>query len=332
MAPPGHAPGRYKIGVVVTDPESGASGDPQPPYQRAGAYVTLKDCDAPAVVRVNISKGGEAEEDIRFAAAYYGARGEVPASYVWDFGDDSASTTSKDRTTQHLFPSEEQRGPGKRVFSYLVHVDARDASGKVLASGVKDVSIRNRQEEVKHTLHVLQLVAEFPPVPRTEANGDKVSDIKLKNIDMTETANITSLEYRLGPCDGKATPETQQHSATDVFPAAVVPPRSTLQGTLRWPSGSDEGVCFLDVTIHGTSEPGKLGVGGGFSMRTQINAAAGAMPIGNPEQASALAKLMKERGTNYLSPEDVARANLGKNPDQPTPTPLVPHHVPKRGQ
>jgi hypothetical protein len=332
MAPPGHAAGRYKIGVVVTDPEGGAPDDAQPPYQRAGAYITLKDCDAPAVLRVTLAKAGEAEEDLRLAAAYHGAPGEIPASYVWDFGDASAQTTTKEREARHLFPSEEERGPGKRVFTYLIHVDALDASGKVLASGVKDVWLRNRKEELKHTMHVLQLMAEFPPMPRKEENGDRVLDIKLKNIDMTETANITNLEYRLGPCDGKATAEIQQHSAGDVFPAGSVPPRGTLQGQLRWPAGSSDAVCFLDVAIHGTSSPGKLAVGGGFSMRTQIVSGVGAIPIGNPEQSRALAKMMKERGTNYLSPEDAARANLGKIPNQPTPPPLAPRHAPKPGQ
>jgi hypothetical protein len=301
---PGTQAGRYKIPVLLTDPDAAPDGKPAP-FQRTGTFVELKDCDVPASLGVATRRASAREEDVNVRARYHSAANDVPASYVWDFGDGSAKVVTKEPTTRHLYPSEEQRGPGRRVFSYVIHADALDASGKVLAGGVTDLNLRNRAEEDERTRHRIDLMAEYSPLAKTGANGDHTLDVTIHNLSATESAVLDTLEYQVLSCDATPTTTTESHGAGEVFSSVTVPPRGSVGGHMVWPASSS--ACRVDVTVHGTSTPSGYPAYAGFSMRVQL-AGSGVMAFDSPLDDSAAAALSKTAAAI-----DEAMAKLHKN-------------------
>ena len=199
------------------------------------------DCDAPLALWVSAQQPTSIEEDARFHAAALASDGDAgaafqPASYRWDFGDGSSRVTTKGPDAAHVFPNEEVRGPRKRVFTYLVKAEALDSSGGVLLTGVVDIYLRNRHEELKASNRRLQPQVVYHPELDTEPDGSRVIEVVLKTLDDTETANLTSLEVRHVPCTpGPQPPSADHRPVADVFRASSVRPRGSISGRLRWP-------------------------------------------------------------------------------------------------
>lgn len=305
---PGSKPGRYKIPVQVGDPGRAPAGAPID-YVQTGAYVVLKDCEGAMSLWVTSQQPTPDEEDVRFRATLFGSAPGAPreqprvASYVWSFGDDSPSTTTTTPDERHVFPNEEARGPGKRIFTFVVRVEARDESGAVMATGKLDVNLRNHHEELKLTDRRLQLIVVFHPEPKKEESGERTVDVTLKNIDPVETANLSALEFRLMPCAADQAPSVQRRSVSEVFRSASVLPRGALEGRLRWSKTDSAEVCNVDVSVIGTSHPSGFTVGGAFSMRTGYDL--GVDVVDDPDQSKGIARAMALLHKSFVTQEDL---------------------------
>ena len=277
---PGAAPGRVEIPVSIGEPLTGGR-------VTGAGVVEVMDCEARgAALWLAADQAGEREEAVRFTGRFAAGR-EAAARFGWDFGDGSARVTTTEVRARHDFPDEEARGPGRRISTYLVRVEALSARGEVLARGVIDVSFRNRFEELEESDGRVQLEVLYQPHPRVTADGDQVIEVTLKNLAAEESARLEALEYRLVPC-APGEVARQVHPVSDVFAEAVVPARGSVRGQLRWPRGARRDVCNVDVSVRGRSEPGGLGVGGVFSMRTRVEVGQGAVAVTDPAQVAAL--------------------------------------------
>jgi hypothetical protein len=330
MVVPGAKAGRYKIPVMLTDPDVAPVGKAAP-YQQTSVFVELKDCELATSLGVATRKASAREEDVYVRAQYHTTGSETPAGYAWDFGDGSGKVTTREATTRHLYPGEEQRGTGRRVFSYVVHADAVDASGKVLASGVTDLSLRNRAEEDERTRQRIDLMADYSPLAKTEANGDHTLDVTIHNLSAGESATLDSLEYQVLSCDATPTTTTEQHGAGEVFASVTVPPRGSVAGHMVWPAGSS--ACRVDVSVHGTSAPSGYPAYAGFSMRVQLTGP-GVTAFDHPaddETAAAQAKTaaaiddaMAKLHKNVLTKEDIELLVSQGQMDEATAHTLLP--------
>jgi hypothetical protein len=333
---PGDAPGPYKIPVRLGDPDRGDRTQELKDFQQTGAFVTLKDCDAPRALLVTFKQHTSVEEDAKFHATVVGAGAAAaasgaptpptPSAFRWDFGDGSGLVTTKGPDAWHLFPDEEQRGPRKRVFSYLVKAEALDGAGKPLLNGSTAFYVRNRLEELKKTDHRLQLLVVFHPEPVVDADGSRHIDVVLKNLDVDETAHLDALQFRRAKCGGVGVTPDERHSVGDVFGESVVRPRESIHGQLRWPKDGPDDVCHLNVSIEGTSQPGGLTVGGGFSMRTGFDD--GAQAAADPAQSAAIKKAMEMLHKSYVTQQDLE--GLVQSGDLPSSVLRIPSK-PSRG-
>jgi hypothetical protein len=309
---PGATPGNYKIPVRVGDPSRNAPGEPVE-YQQTSASIVLKDCDAPSSLWLTSRQPSSIEESVWLRATWLDGNsqprppGREPVSYVWDFGDGSPKVRTQNPEVRHLFPSEEERGPGKRVFSYLVNAELLDPTGQTLADGMLDITLRNRIEELKYTDHRLQLRAEFHPHPRIDSDGSAVMDVLLKNLDPEETARLTDMEFRRVSCSANGATQIEPHAVAEVFDGASVPPLGTISGKLRWPNNDSNDVCHIDVSIKGISQPGGLTVGGTFSMRVRLDQDQGVEQIRDSAQAAEIKKAMSLLNKRQVTLEDLAR-------------------------
>jgi hypothetical protein len=308
MVVPGTKAGRYRIPVQLSDPDGSGPGE-MAPYVQKGAFVEVKDCDTPASVWILPSQESSVEEDFRFKAAFHSGdpRGdETAASYVWSFGDGSPKAVTKEPVSRHLYPSEEERGPGRRVFTYLVVVDALDGKGKVLATGSTDVWLRNRIEELQRSEHRLQLIVSYHPHPSADSVGNRFIEVTVRNLSVDETARLSSLEYRLVPCESSASTRVENHPVSDVFTGALVAPRGSLAGRLKWAKDAPDDVCNVDVSIRGASEPSALPIEGVFSMRARVDGV-GLTAVADPILAAGVKQAMQKLGRSYVTREDLER-------------------------
>jgi hypothetical protein len=300
----GTKPGRYRIPVELTDPDNAPATGPAK-YQQTSAYIELKDCELTAALAVGVRRASQRVEDSIVVAKYSSKAGDKPASYVWDFGDGSTLVTTAEPTTRHMYPNEEQRGSGRRVFTYVIKGSALDASGKLLATGRADLSLRNRAEEDEHTRHRIDLMADYSPLPVTDKNGDHALDVTIRNLSTSETAVLTSLEYRVLSCEADATAKIENHGAGDIFPDANVPPRGSVAGHLVWPADST-GVCTVDVMVTGTSQPSGYPAYASFSMRVRLEGP-GIDRFTDPDKGAALSQAMALLHKNFVTPDDVEK-------------------------
>ncbi|HEY6464161.1 MAG TPA: PKD domain-containing protein, partial [Polyangiaceae bacterium] len=231
MVVPGSKPGKYKIPVQITDPDAAPVGK-SAAYQQASAFVELKDCDLSAFLGVGVQQASARVEDVRAHARFHSTDNDTPASYVWDFGDGTGKTTTTDPEMRHKYAGEQERGPGRRVFSYVIKAVALDARGNVLASGVADFSLRNLAEEDERTRHRIDLMADYSPISSTDSDGDHVLDVAIRNLSAGESATLQSLEYRVFSCEANAAPAVETHGAGDVFSDTTVPPRGAVHGRM----------------------------------------------------------------------------------------------------
>ena len=304
MVIPGTKPGKYKIPVQITDPDTAPVGKPAK-YQQASAFIELKDCDQAAVLGVGAQQASSRVEDVRAHAVYHSTSNDTPASYAWDFGDGSGKVTTAAPETRHKYAGEQERGPGRRVFSYVIKADALDARGNVLASGVADLSLRNLAEEDERTRHRIDLMADYSPVASTEGNGDHVLDVAIRNLSAGESATLQSLEYHVFSCEPKAAPTVETHGAGDVFTDTTVPPRGSVRGHMVWPAGSS-GVCKVDVSVSGTSNPSGYPAFAAFSMRVSLDGpGVDRFPGDDTGRSAAIETAMAKLHKNFVTREDV---------------------------
>jgi hypothetical protein len=115
---------------------------------------------------------------------------------------------------------------------------------------MKELNQRNAFAALKRQGHRLQLKADYSPLP-----DDGVLPFVLRNIDGEETAHLDRVQLRLIGCDNEEK-ETRQAAATDLLEATFVPPRGSVKGRLTWRAAEREGICFVDASLSGRSEPG----------------------------------------------------------------------------
>jgi len=242
-------PGRYQVPVRLES----ADGS----YVEKRVAIEIRDCTPAWVLMVSDrelpSRGGETHElsaMLLSGGGNFGADPSAAASYLWDF-DDGEQVASTERTVIHDFPAEEARAEGDGAeHTYLVRVRALDVQGGELATGMKELNQRNAFAALKRQGHRLQLKADYSPLP-----DDGVLAFVLRNIDGEETAHLDRVQLRLIGCDNEEK-ETRQAAATDLLEATSVPPRGSVKGRLTWRAAEREGICFVDASLSGRSEPG----------------------------------------------------------------------------
>jgi len=305
---PDSTPGKYQIPVRLGDPDRRSPGQ-RAAYRESSASIVLKDCDTPASLWLTSTQPFPNEEVVWLRATRRGpspdpdAPSRLQAWYVWDFGDGSPKLRTKNPEARHLFPNEEERGPGQRVFTYLVKAELFDQEGRVLADGALDFTLRNRLEELKYTDHRLQLRSEFQPHPRIDSDGASVIDVVLKNLDGEETADLTGLDLHQLPCSMDGPSRIDRRAIQEVFDAGSVPPRGAIAGRLRWPKDAAADVCNLDVSIHGTSRPSGLTVGATFSMRLRLDQ--GVDVVSDRQDTAEIRKAMTLIDKPYVTLDDL---------------------------
>ena len=242
-------PGRYQVPVRLVS----ADGS----FVEERVAIEIRDCTPAWVLMVADrelpSSGGETHElsaMLLSGGGNFGADPSAAASYLWDF-DDGEQVASTERTVIHDFPAEEARSEGDGAeHTYLVRVRALDAQGGELAMGMKELNQRNAFAALKRQGHRLQLKADYSPLP-----DDGVLPFVLRNIDGEETAHLDRVQLRLIGCDNEEK-ETRQAAATDLLEATSVPPRGSVKGRLTWRAAEREGLCFVEASLSGRSEPG----------------------------------------------------------------------------
>ena len=262
-------PGRYRIPVRLFAPP--AAGSAPRPYVEGFAVVEIKDCQPEWVLMVDdrtLAEGnGESHELSAFLRAGSDfapgggereARADLAASYLWDFGD-GKSATSRERIVRHDFPAEEDRPADDGLeHTWLVRVTALDAGGRELATGLKAVNVRNAFAELKRVARRVQLKADY----LAQGEGDS-TPLALRNTDREETAVLARATAHLIDCENKEQ-GTREASPADFLEATVVPPRGRVSGRFTWPQ--TQGLCYVQVSLFGTSRPGGYEVVGYFSL------------------------------------------------------------------
>lgn len=240
-------PGRYKVPVRLVS----ADGS----FVEEHVAIEIRDCTPAWVLTVADrelpSSGGETHElSAMLISGGTAADPSAAASYLWDF-DDGEQVASTERTVIHDFPAEEARSEGDGAeHTYLVRVRALDAQGGELAMGMKELNQPNAFAALKRQGHRLQLKADYSSLA-----DDGVLEFVLRNIDGEETAHLDRVELRLIGCDNEEK-ETRQAAARDLLEATSVPPRGSVKGRLTWAAAEREGLCFVDTSVSGRSEPG----------------------------------------------------------------------------
>jgi hypothetical protein len=158
------------------------------------------------------------------------------------------------------------------------------------------------------------------------SDGSRYVDVRLSNLDATETAQLEKAEVKLIGCEGKPD-HTKTVPVSSFFPQAQVPPRSTVTTHFSMSKSEAEGYCRADVTLSGTSSPGQIPVRGDFALVTGGDSKTAIK--GSPKQQEALAKVKELLGDRkFITQEDilkleeqgkVPRGLLIPNPSMPNP-------------
>lgn len=153
------------LAVLVTNPETGriergsrvafrqtlSSSDPiQITVQGLGTErtvqlppVTVKDCDDPVQLHVDVERGFAAPDRVAFNARIFEPGGSragsfAPYEYVWDFDDGDTVIEA----TGHVEHSYENRIQSARLSSFVVTVTARERGGRTVA-GSRTLTLSN---------------------------------------------------------------------------------------------------------------------------------------------------------------------------------------------
>lgn len=312
---PGESAGTYDIPIQLGEPRLSSPGE-LVEREQTSARIKLKDCDAPSALWVTSQQPTHVEEDARLKATWIGldsGKARAANQYVWDFGDGSARVHTAQPEVRHVFPAEEDRGPGKRVFTYLVNAEAFDDMGRSMARGALALTFRNHLEELKYTDHRLQLLARYHPHASVTKDGTPFIDVSLTNLDVRETAELTALEFRIVPCSASAA-RFERHAPAEVFESRELLPRATISGRLMATGSVSPADCHLDVSVIGNSYPGQLVVGGQFSMRLRLDDD-GVESISDPSRRADVEQAMALLGKPYVTGQDLADlVELGRLP------------------